>query len=139
MAVIGPGEPGGMMAEINVTPFVDVMLVLLVIFMVTAPLMVTGMQVELPQAEAPALESTEQQMVLTVSAEGLYYINETEIKIEALEEKLTAIANANPRQEVFVKADGSVPYEKVAQLIAAARGAGIPRVGLVTQPAAGSP
>jgi biopolymer transport protein TolR len=139
MAVIGPSEPGGMIAEINVTPFVDVMLVLLVIFMVTAPLMVTGMQVELPQAEAPALESTDQQMVLTVSAEGLYYINETEIDISILEEKLTAIANANPRQEVFVKADGSVAYEKVAQLIAAARSAGIPRVGLVTQPVTEAP
>ncbi len=139
MAVVGPGEPGGMMAEINVTPFVDVMLVLLVIFMVTAPLMVTGMQVELPQAEAPALESSEQQMVLTVNAEGEYFINETKIEITALGEKLTAIANANPRQEVFVKADGSVPYEKVAQLIAAARGAGIPRVGLVTQPVTAAP
>jgi biopolymer transport protein TolR len=139
MAVIGPSEPGGMIAEINVTPFVDVMLVLLVIFMVTAPLMVNGIQVELPQAEAPALESSEQQMVLTVSAEGLYYINETEIDISVLEEKLRAIANANPRQEVFVKADGSVPYAKVAQLIAAARSAGIPRVGLVTQPVTGTP
>jgi biopolymer transport protein TolR len=118
---------------------VDVMLVLLVIFMVTAPLMVNGIQVELPQAEAPALESSEQQMVLTVSAEGLYYINETEIDISVLEEKLRAIANANPRQEVFVKADGSVPYAKVAQLIAAARSAGIPRVGLVTQPVTGTP
>ena len=66
-------------SEINVTPFVDVMLVLLVIFMVTAPLMVTGMQVELPQADAPPLESTEQQMVLTVDIEGRYYINETEL------------------------------------------------------------
>ena len=94
---------------------------------------------QLPQAEAPALESSEQQMVLTVNAEGEYFINETKIEITALGEKLTAIANANPRQEVFVKADGSVPYEKVAQLIAAARGAGIPRVGLVTQPVTAAP
>jgi len=134
MAVIGPNEPGGMMSEINVTPFVDVMLVLLVIFMVTAPLMVTGMQVELPQADAPPLESSERQMILTVDVEGRYFINETELNEESLEEKLKAIAEANPRQEVFVKADGQVTYNKVAQLIAAARKAGIPRVGLVTQP-----
>ncbi len=139
MALIGPNEPGGMMAEINVTPFVDVMLVLLVIFMVTAPLMVTGMQGELPQAEAPPLESTESQMVLSIDAEGLYYVNETALPLENLDEKLLAIAKANPRQEVFVKADGTVPYSKVARLIAAARAAGIPRVGLVTQPEATAP
>ncbi|MEE2752126.1 MAG: protein TolR [Myxococcota bacterium] len=139
MALIGPNEPGGMMAEINVTPFVDVMLVLLVIFMVTAPLMVTGMQVELPQAEAPPLESSESQMVLSIDAEGQYFVNETALPLENLDEKLLAIAKANPRQEVFVKADGTVPYAKVARLIAAARAAGIPRVGLVTQPEAPTP
>lgn len=139
MALIGPNEPGGMMSEINVTPFVDVMLVLLVIFMVTAPLMVTGMQVELPQAEAPPLESTGSQMVLSIDAEGHYFVNETPLPLENLDEKLLAIAKANPRQEVFVKADGTVAYAKVARLISAARAAGIPRVGLVTQPEAPAP
>lgn len=124
-----------MMSEINVTPFVDVMLVLLIIFMVTAPMMTTGMQVELPRAQAPALPSSaEDQMVLSVTAEGRYYINEHEFTIEELGPKLEAIARNNPDQDVFLKADGQVPYEKVAQLLALATSAGIARMGMVTQP-----
>ncbi|MCK6505748.1 protein TolR [Myxococcota bacterium] len=129
------GGDGGMMSEINVTPFVDVMLVLLIIFMVTAPMMTTGMQVELPRAQAPALPSSaEDQMVLSVTAEGRYYINEHEFTIEELGPKLEAIARNNPDQDVFLKADGQVPYEKVAQLLALATSAGIARMGMVTQP-----
>ena len=132
--MVGGDGRGNMMSEINVTPFVDVMLVLLVIFMVTAPLMVQGMQVELPHVEAPPLQSTEKQMILSITKDGDYYINETPYTVEELGPKLEAIAASNPRQEVFVKADGDVPYLQVARLIAAARQAGIPRVGLVTQP-----
>ena len=124
-----------MMSEINVTPFVDVMLVLLIIFMVTAPMMTTGMQVELPRAQAPAMAtSAEDQMVLSVTLEGRYYINEHEFTIEELGPKLEAIARNNPDQDVFLKADGQVPYEKVAQLLALATNAGIARMGMVTQP-----
>ena len=128
------GDDRGMMAEINVTPFVDVMLVLLIIFMITAPLMTTGMQVELPRAAAPPLPSSEKQMVLSVTAEGTYFINEHEFTIEELGPKLKAIAESNPDQDIFLKADGSVPYEKVAQLMALCTSAGIPRMGMVTQP-----
>ena len=132
------GGDSGMMSEINVTPFMDVMLVLLIIFMVTAPMMTTGMQVELPRAQAPALPTTsEDQMVLSVTADGKYYINEHEFTIEELGAKLEAIARNNPEQDVFLKADGQVPYEKVAQLLALATNAGIARMGMVTQPGTG--
>lgn len=134
MGMSSGGNDRGVMGEINVTPFVDVMLVLLVIFMVTAPMMVQGQNVELPRAEGMALKMDENQMILSVTQEGLYYINETPIAQEELESKLVAIAANNPNQQVFVKADGKVPYERVAQLIGAAKKAGIPRVGLVTQP-----
>ena len=131
----GGNDGGGMMSDINVTPFVDVMLVLLIIFMVTAPMMTTGMQVELPRAQAPAMAtSAEDQMVLSVTLEGRYYINEHEFTIEELGPKLEAIARNNPDQDVFLKADGQVPYEKVAQLLALATNAGIARMGMVTQP-----
>ncbi len=128
---------GGMMSEINVTPFVDVMLVLLVIFMVTTPLMVTGMDVDLPRADAPPLETSEDQLVLSITAENKYYINQTEIPADELERRLVAIAKENPERAVFLKADGQVTYEMVTQLMAAAKAAGIDKVGLVTRPGSG--
>ncbi|NOY24409.1 MAG: protein TolR, partial [Oligoflexia bacterium] len=110
-------------------------LVLLIIFMVTAPMMTTGMKVELPRADAPALQvDADNQMVLSVTADGKYYINKHEFQFEELGPKLTAIARNNPDQDVFLKADGQVPYEKVAQLLALATNAGIARMGMVTQP-----
>jgi biopolymer transport protein TolR len=137
MGMSGGGDDRGMMAEINVTPFVDVMLVLLIIFMVTAPMMTMGMKVELPRAEAPPLPTSEEQMVLSVTLEGKYYINEHEFTLEELEDKLRAIAASNPDQEVFLNADGQVPYEKVAQLLALCTRAGVPRMGMITQPGTG--
>ncbi len=139
MGMSGPEGDGGrgMMAEINVTPFVDVMLVLLIIFMVTAPLMTTGMNVELPRADAPPLPSSDKQMVLSVTASGEYFINKHSFKITELKPKLAAIIKANPQQEIFLKADGDVPYKKVAQLVALCTEVGVPRMGLVTQPEGG--
>jgi len=136
MSMSGPSQGGsGMMAEINVTPFVDVMLVLLIIFMVTAPLMTTGVEMELPRAEAPPLQADDdQQMVLSVTADEVYYINDTQLTFDEMKIKLTAIATANPDQQVFVRADGKLQYERVLQLLAVAKGCGIPKVGLVTQP-----
>ena len=129
------GDESGMMAEINVTPFVDVMLVLLIIFMVTAPMMTTGLEVELPRAEAPALsQDADSQMVLGITADGVYLIEDREFTLAELEEKLPAIVLAKPDHDVLLQADGAVPYEKVAQLMAICTRAGIPRVGLVTQP-----
>ena len=136
----GGNDDQGMMAEINVTPFVDVMLVLLIIFMVTAPLMTTGLQVELPRTDAPPLPMEEDnQLVLSISADGAYYINEHSFTFEELRPKIVAIAQANPDQDVFLRADGAVPYEKVAQLMALCTEAGIARMGMVTQPGLPTP
>jgi biopolymer transport protein TolR len=130
---------GSMMADINVTPLVDVMLVLLIIFMITAPLMTTGMKVELPRTQAPPLPTAEKQMVISITAEGKYYISAGqgeghEVLVEELGPKLKAIVESNPEQEVFLTADGKVPYEKVAQLLSLCTQAGVPRMGMVTQP-----
>ena len=134
----GGNDDQGMMAEINVTPFVDVMLVLLIIFMVTAPLMTTGMEVELPRTDAPTLPmDDEDQLILSITAEGGYYINEHDFTIDELRPKLIAIAKANPDQALFLRADGAVPYEKVAQLMALCTQAGIAKMGMVTQPGVG--
>jgi len=135
MAMSTGGDDQGMMAEINVTPFVDVMLVLLIIFMVTAPLMTTGMNVELPRTDAPPLTvDQETQLVLSVTSDGQYYINEHAFTLDELRPKLVAIAAANPDQDVFLQADGEVPYERVAQVMGLCTEAGIARMGMVTQP-----
>lgn len=133
------GDDRGMVSEINVTPFVDVMLVLLVIFMVTAPMMTTGLQVELPRVDAPALPAAEKQLVLSINGEGEYFINEHGFSLDELTTRIEAIAKTNPDQEIFLKADGQVPYEKVAQLLALCTRSGIPRVGMVTQPGSTDP
>ncbi|MGC6492438.1 MAG: ExbD/TolR family protein [Myxococcota bacterium] len=128
---------GRAMAEINVTPLVDVMLVLLIIFMVTAPMMNPdiGVEVDLPNAEAPPLdESTDQQLVLMLHADLSVSIKDNQFSLDELEPKLRAIRAANPDQDVFVRADGAVPYEKVAGLLGIARSSGIPKVGLVFEP-----
>lgn len=128
---------GRAMAEINVTPLVDVMLVLLIIFMVTAPMMNPdiGVEVDLPNAEAPPLdESTDKQLVLMLHADLSVSIKDNQFSLDELEPKLRAIRAANPDQDVFVRADGAVPYEKVAGLLGIARSSGIPKVGLVFEP-----
>ena len=135
---MGTSRQGGVMAEINVTPFVDVMLVLLIIFMVTAPLMTTGVELDLPQAAAPTM-SAENQLVISLDAKRRYFLRDgsggaREIPAADLETKLKAIAAANPDRPVFVRADGALPYQDVLQLLAAARNAGVVKVGLVTEP-----
>lgn len=135
----GPRQ-GGVMSEINVTPFVDVMLVLLIIFMVTAPMMTTGVELDLPRAEAQAM-TAENQLVLSMTADEQYFIsdgsgNDRDVPLNELPAKLRAIAEANPDRPVFVRADGSLRYDKVLQLLDLAKDAGIVKVGLVTDPAA---
>jgi biopolymer transport protein TolR len=133
------GSSGGSIAEINVTPLVDVMLVLLIIFMVTAPMMNNvGVTVDLPRAEAPPLDrSDDDQLVLSIDADLNYYIGEYAYDIEELEAKLSAIALANPEQNVFLQADGDVPYRAIAALMGVAKQAGMVRVGLVFEPGVG--
>ncbi|MCP4808916.1 MAG: protein TolR [Proteobacteria bacterium] len=127
------GGDGGMLSEINVTPFVDVMLVLLIIFMVTAPMMVQGVEIDLPNSEAPPLTGADDQIVLGIDESGNLYINETSYDVEEMARKLKAIHEANPDAAVFVKADGSIPYQQVMDVMALAKTAGIGKVGLVTE------
>ena len=134
MAMSGGGGSRGTMSEINVTPLVDVMLVLLIIFMVTAPLMNTGVDIDLPRADAPPLKmDQENQLILSINKELEYRIDDAVFPAEEIPVRLAAIAKANPDQPVFLKADGGVPYRYVAQLLAAEKNAGFPRVGMVMQ------
>ena len=135
---VSMGGGGGAMADINITPLVDVMLVLLIIFMVTAPMMNTaGVEVDLPRSEAPPLDSDPDQLVLSIDRDGAIYLGEYRHAPDELPEKLAAIVRANPDQPVFLRADGEVPYKEVAALVGLARSAGIPRVGLVFEPGTG--
>ncbi|MCI4624651.1 MAG: protein TolR [Candidatus Magnetoovum sp. WYHC-5] len=120
------------LSEINVTPFVDVMLVLLIIFMVTAPLMKQGLDIDLPKTEGTALESDQDRFTITVKKDGSLYLNETLMSDEDLKSKLEAISKKNP--EVYLEADENVPYGKVAEVMAEINSVGIIKVGMVTHP-----
>ena len=130
------GSGGGPMGDINVTPLVDVMLVLLIIFMVTAPMMNAGVDIDLPQVNAPPTAMQPDQLVLAIDKDRNYYIGDNKFTAEEMPAKLKAIVERNPDQPVFLRADGEVPYSEVAYLMAAAKTAGIPRVGLVFEPGA---
>jgi biopolymer transport protein TolR len=133
----GRGAPGRTtMSEINVTPMVDVMLVLLVIFMVTAPLIQQGVKVNLPDARAQPVEATEKRLVLSVDRQGRIYIGDTEVPVAQLEDKLRSNAKAQADKELYLHADREVPYGAVVEVMAAAQRAGIPSVGMITDPAA---
>ena len=121
------------MSEINVTPFVDVMLVLMIIFMVAAPLLTAGIPVELPDTAAAALP-TEQEEPLTISmtADGKLLIQKEEISADTLIPKLRAIAAERKSDKVFLRADGAIPYERVAQVMGALNAGGFRNIGLVT-------
>jgi biopolymer transport protein TolR len=121
------------MSEINVTPFVDVMLVLLIIFMVAAPMLTVGVPVELPKTAATALP-TEQEEPLTISitADGRISIQNTEVSDGEMIPKLQAIAAERTSKKVFLRADGAIPYERVAQVMGALNAGGFNEIGLVT-------
>ncbi len=123
-----------MMAQINVTPLVDVMLVLLVIFMVTAPMMQQGVQVNLPKADAKAITPTEEAVVVTIDKGGKTFINKDEIPGGDLRTRLSTMFANRSKKEVFLKADSSVPYGEVVRAMADIKGAGIERLGMVTEP-----
>ena len=121
------------MSEINVTPFVDVMLVLLIIFMVAAPLLTVGVPVKLPQTAANAMPTEkEEPLTITLTADGLVLIQKTEVGENELIPKLRAIAAERTSDKVFVRADGAVAYERVAQLMGALNAGGFNNIGLVT-------
>lgn len=121
-------------SQINVTPLVDVMLVLLVIFMVTAPIIQQGVNVDLPEVTAGPLTGKDEQLVVAVSRDGKVQLNDNLLKIEELGDKLAAIARVRPTSEVYLRADKNVPYGKVIEVMAAVRGAGIKKLGMVTEP-----
>lgn len=122
------------MSDINVTPFVDVMLVLLIIFMVTAPLIQQGIDVQLPKTKSAPLKSKEEPLVVTVKPKGELFVQGVEVPIDDLEEKLLAIFAARSNKEVFLRADMKVAYGSVARTLAAIRRAGAQRIGMVTEP-----
>lgn len=126
------------MAEINVTPFVDVMLVLLIIFMVAAPLMTVGVPVELPKTAANALPAEQEEpLTVTVTAEGVVMIQTSEVARDELVAKLRAIAVERDSTRVYLRADGAVPYADVMQVMGALNRGGFADIGLVTE--AGGP
>ena len=121
------------MSEINVTPFVDVMLVLLIIFMVAAPMLTVGVPVELPRTAAAALPTEQEEpLTITITATGAIAIQITEVADGEMIPKLRAIAAERTSKKVFLRADGSVPYERVAQVMGALNAGGFNQIGLVT-------
>ena len=121
------------MSQINVTPLVDVMLVLLVIFMVTAPMMQQGVQVNLPKAETKSLAPKEDTLVVSIEKSGRTFINTSEIQGDQLKDKLNSMLAGREKREVFLKADSSVPYGEVVKVMAQIKGAGVERLGMVTE------
>ena len=128
-----PGQRGQFASQINVTPLVDVMLVLLVIFMVTAPMIQQGVEINVPRVSASALPGKEEQFVVSITRNEEVYLNDTKLGLDQLTEKLQAIAVARPDREVFVRADEDVPYGTVIKTMAAIKAAGIENVGMVTE------
>lgn len=132
------GRGGHRLAEINVTPFVDVMLVLLIVFMVTAPLLTTGVTVDLPQAETGPLPGQDEPLAVTVAADGKVYLQESPIALDQLVPRLEAIAQAKRDVRIFVRGDRRVAYGTVMEVIGLLNRAGFTRVALVTEPPAHS-
>jgi biopolymer transport protein TolR len=126
------GSRRSALAEINVTPLVDVMLVLLIIFMISAPLLTVGVPVELPKTEAAAVDDQTEPLTITVRADGTLFIQEHETAFEQLSVRLTALAGQGFDKPIFVRADGKAPYATVAQVMAALSTSGFSKINLIT-------
>ena len=124
----------GFMSDINVTPFVDVMLVLLIIFMVTAPMMMQGVEVNLPQTTTRSIKTQEDPLILTVNKKREIFIEDSRIDLEELETKVKGIFRYRREKEVLLKADREIPYGFVVKIIAGVKRAGIDKLGVVTEP-----
>jgi biopolymer transport protein TolR len=129
-------QRSGSISQINVTPLVDVMLVLLVIFMVTAPILQQGVQINLPKVKAAALTGEEQQLVVAINQKGQVFLNDVAMPEKELGPKLQAVLKERPDRQVFLRADQNVRYGEVARVIAEIKGAGVERLGMVTEPPA---
>jgi len=128
------GKNNSFMSEINVTPFVDVMLVLLIIFMVAAPMMVQGVNVVLPEAKAKSLASDQEHLVVTIDNNSRIFINDFELTVDFLQEKLTKILEGRIDREVYLKADKNIAYGIVVKVMAEIKSAGVEKLGMVTEP-----
>ncbi|MBW8056699.1 MAG: ExbD/TolR family protein [candidate division NC10 bacterium] len=124
---------GGAMSEINVTPFVDVVLVLLIIFMITAPMMIRGIDVQVPRTETRNVQP-EERLVLTVTKNKAIFLDDQQITLGRLQKVLTGLQKRNPRAAIFLRADEKVPYGVVVQIMDVVKKAGIDRLGMVTEP-----
>jgi len=120
------------LAEINVTPLVDVMLVLLIIFMISAPLLTAGVSVQLPKTEAAAMQNQTQPLTITIKADGTIYVQAIETPFNALAPKMRALADTGFSKPVYVRADGRAPYAIVAQVMASLQQSGFTSIGLIT-------
>jgi biopolymer transport protein TolR len=137
----GPVRSGGRggrgryrpMSEINVTPLVDVMLVLLVVFMVTAPLLTVGVSVDLPQTQAPPINEPKEPLVITLNREGVIFVQESSIETDALVPKLQAITGANPDAVIYVRGDKAINYGRVLEVMSLVSSAGFRKVSLVAE------
>ena len=128
------GNQDRLMSDINVTPFVDVMLVLLIIFMVTAPMMVQGVNVSLPQATSEPLVSDVEHLLITIDKSNRVYINDFQVTLEFLQEKLKKILETRTNREVYLRADKEIPYGMVVRVMSEIKGAGVEKLGMVTEP-----
>ena len=134
MNLSGGGEES-VVSEINVTPLVDVMLVLLIIFMIAAPMLVQGVDVNLPQVTAKALDTKNERLVITLTKEKKIHLDKVEVTFENLAAKIKAVIGEKPDQQVYLRADSEVPYGFVVEIMAALREVGIEKLGMVTEPA----
>ncbi len=130
----GVGNKGRFMGEINVVPLVDVMLVLLIIFMVAAPMMIQGMDVKLPATDSGALKQNDELLVLSLNREGKLLLDKEPVPLEGLAERIAAITAAKPGTKVYLRADKDVSYGLVVQVMAQTRKAGVADLGMVTEP-----
>ncbi|MDX8407666.1 MAG: protein TolR [Mariprofundaceae bacterium] len=122
------------MGEINVTPLVDVMLVLLIIFMVTAPLLTQGVNVDLPDADSPPMQQNIEPLVISIRANGKIYMQKHAIDLKQLAPRIAAMRKQKPNLPVFIRGDAKTPYEHVARVMSLLESSGIRKVGLVTEP-----
>ncbi len=122
------------MSEINVTPLVDVMLVLLIIFMVTAPMMQQGIDIDLPETAASGIETSDEPFILAIENNNKIFVAKEEVQLQGLRKKLKAIFATRKNKQIYLKADKKVDYELVAKTLAEIRAAGIYNIGLVTLP-----
>jgi biopolymer transport protein TolR len=130
---VGRGRDS-LMADINVTPFVDVMLVLLIIFMVTAPMMVQGVDVALPEVTAEPMESEKEPLLVTINAQNEVFINDYQVSLDFFSDKLAKILETRSDRAVYLRADKQVPYGVVVMVMAEIKAAGVDRLGMVTIP-----